>query len=471
MRFFYTILIATTALAQPTANTLDALFSQYTPTTPGVSVGVVHNGKIALLKTYGSASLEHNIPITPSTVFQAASVSKQFTAFAIYLLENQQKLSLEDDIRKYLPELPDYGKPIRIKHLLAHTSGLRDQAALISLAGWRMDDVLTKSQVLRLISRQRELNFEPGSAYLYCNTGYTLLAEIVSRVSGQSFADFTRQQIFEPLQMTSTQFYDDHEKILKNRADSYWKDNGTYKRVNLNDAVAGPSNLYTTAEDMAKWALNFENPKVGDRNLIARFNEPSLLNNGERTVYYSLPGDIGYHAKGQIQRIHRGLNVLSHGGHSGGFRSTFWRFPNQRFAVILLSNDEHFAQIAKAEAIIELYLKDQLQPEPAPSATTPAKHRPTPIPTTNLSALEGRFYNEEIDTAYTAKLLNGKLQLTHVRHGDIPLIDTGSSTFTGRIEFPAQFEFLRDTSGKAIELKISNFGVKNIKFKKTPDSN
>lgn len=445
----------------------DRIFSKYGSSTPGVAVGIVRDGKVALVKGYGMASLEHGIGVNRNSVFQIASVSKQFTAFAVYLLEKQGKLSLEDDVRKYIAELPDFGKPIRLKHLLAHSSGIRDQAALLTLAGWRMDDVMTTAQVLRVMGRQKELNFEPGSEYLYCNTGYTLLAEVVKRVSGQSFAEFTRRNIFEPLQMRNSQFLDDHETIIPNRADSYQMQGGISKRVNLNDAVAGPSNLYTTAGDMLLWALNFENPIVGDRELIRRFNEASVLNNGEKAVYYSLPGDIGYHAKGQIVKVYRGLDVLSHGGHSGGFRSTFWRFPGQRFAVVLLSNDEHFAQLQNAEAVIDFCLRDQLKPKQAEATTTVAKAAAVE-PNRNLADFEGSYFNAEIDARYEAKVRNGKLSLTHLRHGEIPLEDAGRDRFRGRIEFPVQCRFERDASGKVIELRISNFGAKNVKFRRVP---
>jgi CubicO group peptidase (beta-lactamase class C family) len=329
-----------------------------------------------------------------------------------------------------------------------------------------MDDVLTSEQALRLITRQKELNFTPGSRYLYSNGGYVLLAEIVKRVSGSSLAEFTKQNIFRPLKMNETQFCDDYEAIVRNRADSYYQENGVYKRAILNDAIVGPSNLYTTVGDMAKWALNLENPVVGDRELIRRFNEPSLLNNGERAVYYSSPGDVGYHAKGQVVRQYRGLDVRSHGGHAGGFRSTFWRFPGQRFAVVLLSNDEHFAQLSKAEAVIDHFLKDALKPkQSAVDAAAPARPATEGTPP-DLRDFEGRYYSEELDTAYTAKVANGKLVLAHVRHGDIPLDWAGEAGLTGRIQFPARFVFHKGASGSVTELRISNFGALNVRFKK-----
>jgi len=166
-------------------------------------------------KGYGIANLEYGIPISPSTVFHIASVSKQFTVFAILLLEKEGKLSIDDDIRKYIPEVPDFGKKITLRHLASHTSGLRDQWDLLVMAGWRIDDVITKAHIMKMVSRQKALNFNPGEEYLYCNTGFTLLAEVVSRISGRTFAEFTKSNIFEPLLMSSTLFYDDHEKIVK----------------------------------------------------------------------------------------------------------------------------------------------------------------------------------------------------------------------------------------------------------------
>ncbi len=463
------VLIAASTFGQaadaPVDKQIDQLFSKYNSATPGVAVAVVKDGKIVFAKGYGTANLEYDLPITPKTVFQIASVSKQFTAFATYLLEKQGKISLDDDIRKYIPEIPDVGKTIRIKHLLAHTSGVRDQAALLSLAGWRSGDLATTENVLRFLSRQKDLNFEPGSQFLYSNSGYTLLAEIIRRASGQTFAEFAKKNIFEPLSMNDTQIYDDHEKIVKKRADSYELKNSIYKRMPLNDSVAGPSNLYTTVEDMAKWVLNFEKPVVGDAELIRRFNEPSLLNKGDRVVWGISDGDPGYHAKGQIQWNYRGLRLMSHGGHSAAFRSFLGRFPDKRLAVVALSNDEHYSNFDTSIKIAEMYLKDDLKPMPVASPAT-APPRPATEPNTNLKDFEGRFYNEELDTAYNARVVNGKLLLSHIRHGEIELADAGKDKFSGRIEFPVQIEFVRTTNGAVTGFRISNFGAKNVKFDK-----
>ncbi len=446
---------------------IDRLFAGYNATTPGVAVAVVKDGKTVFKKGYGTANLEYDVPVTAKTIFQIASVSKQFTAFAIYLLEKQGRLSLEDDIRKYVPESPDYGRPVKIRHLLSHSSGIKDQSSLLSLAGWKTGDVSTTPQILRMLGRQKDLNFEPGTAFLYSNSGYTLAAEIVRRVSGQTFAEFTKKNIFEPLRMDDTQFYDDYEKIVKNRAESYELQKGVYKKKDLHDSADGASNLYTTVEDMAKWALNFENPIVGDAGLIKRFNAPSLLDDGQRVVYAVADGAPIYHAKGQNVRNYRGLEVLSHGGHAGAFRSTFWRFPAQRFAVVLLSNDEHFAQLKNAEAVVELYLKDDLKPDQTTNPPTVDRPKIVASSNDNLKDYEGRFYNDELETVYTAELANGKLMLTHNRHGNIELAENGKDKFSGRIEFPVEIEFVRDGDGKVTGFLISNFGAKNVKFNKT----
>jgi CubicO group peptidase (beta-lactamase class C family) len=444
---------------------IDRLFSSYNRATPGVAWAVVKDGKIIFKKGYGAANLEYDIPITTKTVFQIASVSKQFTAFSIYLLEKQRKISLEDDIRKYLPEMPDDGKIIKIKHLLAHTSGIKDQAALLAFAGWRSEDVTTTPQILRLISRQRELNFEPGSQFLYSNSGYTLMAEIIKRVSGDSFAAFTKKNIFDPLEMTDTQTYDNYERIVKNRADSYELENGTYKKKSLTNSTDGAANLYTTVEDLAKWVLNFEKPKVGDAELIKRFNEPSLLNNGERVVWGISDGEPGYHAKGQIHWNYRGLRLLSHGGHAAAFRSFLGRFPDKRLAVLALSNDEHYQNFNTSIKIAEFYLKDDLKPVKI-TDTSAAPNKTFQKPNADLKDFEGRFYNDELETAYAAKFAGGKLILSHTRHGDIELTDAGKDKFSGKIGFPVEIEFLRNENGSVTGFKVSNFGAKNVEFDK-----
>ncbi|MFT3677580.1 MAG: serine hydrolase [Chitinophagaceae bacterium] len=450
---------------------VDSLFSVYNSLTPGAAVAIVKDGKVIFQKGYGMADLDHDIPITPQTVFNIASVSKQFTAFATYLLASEGRISLEDDVRKYITELPDYGTVIRIKHLLGHTSGLRDQAAIGSLAGGRSGDVSTTGQVLKLIVRQKSLNFKPGTAFGYCNTGYTLLAEIIHRASGRSFAAYTQEKIFGPLGMTSTQFYDNHEKVVKNKAASYELINGAYYHQPLNSSNPGPSGLLTTVEDLAKWTLNFENPVVGTPALIKAFNEASRLDNGSKVVL-RVPGegDTVFHAKGQNLSNYKGVEMITHGGHSAAFRTFMGRFPGERLAIIALSNDEHNERLNARWQIADFYIKDRLKDEvsfinaPLPSTTKPTVKHPD-----NLKDFAGEYYSDELSTSYRFAVRGDKLVMTHLKLDDIELKRTGENNFSGSgpETFAFEMEFLRNEKRIVTGFAISNFGAKNVRFMKT----
>lgn len=332
---------------------IDSIFTQFDDSNkPGASVAVIKNGAIVFKKGYGSANLEYNIPNTPSTIFHIASISKQFTVFSILLLADQGKLTLDDDIRTYIPEVPNFGKTITLRHLATHTSGLRDQWSLLAMSGTRLDDVITKEHILKLVANQKELNFEPGEAYLYCNTGFTLLAEVVSRVSGQSFAEFTKSNIFEPLKMSNTLFYDDHEKIVKNRAYSYYSDKNEYKKKVLSYANVGATSLFTTVEDLSLWALNFSTPKVGDIDIINQMNTLAILNNGQ-----TFGG-----AYGQFVNKYKGLNQIQHSGADAGYRSYFGRFPDQGFSIIVLSNYAQSRAGSLALKVADLFLQEEMIP-------------------------------------------------------------------------------------------------------------
>ncbi len=332
---------------------VDKLFSQWDkPDSPGASLAVIKKGEVIYKKGYGSANLEYDVPITPSTVFHVASVSKQFTAFAVAMLAKQGKLSLDDDIRRHIPEVSDFGKTITIRHLIHHISGMRDQWELLAIAGWRLDDVITREHILKMVKNQKELNFEPGEQYLYCNTGFTLLAEIVARVTGKSFREWTEKNIFEPLNMSDTQFYDDHERIVKNRAYSYApvRDDG-FKKRRLNYANVGATSLFTTAEDMAKWVNNFDDGRVGGTDVIKQMHEQGVLNDGKKISY----------AFGLVIGEHKGLKTVSHSGGDAGYRSHVVRFPEQEFAVVVLSNLGSFNTSRIAMDVADVYLADVIK--------------------------------------------------------------------------------------------------------------
>ena len=341
------------------AHKIDALFARWSkPETPGCALGVVKDGATLYEHSYGLADIEHSVPISSSTVFHVASLSKQFTAFAIYLLAKEGRLSIDDDVRKYLPELHDFGKTVTIRNLLHHTSGLRDQWDLLTLSSWRPDDVITQEDVLNVIWRQRELNFPPGDQFLYSNTGYTLLGLIVERVSGMSLRQFTDERIFKPLAMDHSHFHEHYFDLVSNRAYSYarWPD-GSYTYVALSYSTVGPSSLFTTIGDLARWDENFYTGSVGGKDLLAEMQGKGRLNSGK---------DIDY-ASGLIIGQYRGLQTVEHNGADAGFRSEILRFPTVHFSVIALCNADDADPAGLAHQVSDILLAPLLQPLPAKS--------------------------------------------------------------------------------------------------------
>ena len=414
---------------------IDALFAPWDrPDVPGAAVAVVKDGEIVYQRGYGSANLEYDIPITRSTVFLAASVSKQFTAFAIAMLADQGLISLDDDIHQYVPALPDYGKAITIRHLVHHTSGLRDEFDLLAMAGYHMDDVITKAAILDLAYRQQSLNFMPGREHLYSNTGYTLMAEIVERVTGQSFRAWTTEHLFEPLGMAHSHFHDDHQMIIKNRAQGYYQDEGSYKKQVVNYASVGASGLYTTVEDLARWVTNFEDGGVGGPRVLAQVNTQGRLDKGDTLSY----------AFGQYVGKYKGHVRVSHGGSHRGFRTYLLRFPTERLAVILLSNLDAFQPADLAFKVADLYLAEPLD---------------------RLADYEGDFYSDELGTTYRLVVKDGKLVAQHRRYEAIPLTPSGPDAFSSDIWFFRNLTFTR-AEGRVTEFSVRNNRARNLRFVK-----
>ena len=357
LSFSMLILVSTTMCGQEISqNRMDSIFKQFSDNTPGISISLVDKDKSVIRKSYGNAQLEYEIPVDSKTVFHIASDSKRFTALAILLLEEQGKLSLSDTIQKHLTEFPDFGQKITIEHLLQHTSGLRDQWQLLGMAGWRMDDIVTQEQILKVLYKQKELNFLPKDEFVYCNSGYTLLAEIVKVVSGQSYEDFTKENIFRPLGMLNTHFHTNHKQIVKNRAYSYSKVNdSTFQKEILNFANAGATGLFTTVEDLEKWLINVMslNPKVGSPNIFKKMQKQLVLNNGEEMIY----------GMGEMIFNIGGAKLVGHGGNDAGFNSFVGYYPEYNVGVIALCN---WREVASGNLVIELtseYLKDKPLPK------------------------------------------------------------------------------------------------------------
>jgi len=381
------LFFVSSAIADKKTDAVDKLFSQWDKKySPGCALAVVKDGKIIYKQGYGLANLELNIRVTPQSVFYIGSVSKQFVTMCITLLAKQKKLSLDDDIRKFVPELPDYGHPITVRHLIHHTSGLRDYLSLLGIAGidygtYHQDDVV------ELIARQRELNFAPGEEYLYSNSGYFLLALIVERASGKGLREFAEENIFKPLGMKNSHFHDDYRMLIKNRASGYFPaENGRYRNFISTFDCVGSGGLFTSVEDLFLWDQNFYHHKVGGKDLIDLMHTKGKLNSGEELDY----------AFALVIGKYKGLKTVSHGGALGGYRSALIRFPENNFSVICLSNLSSFNPIRLSRQVADIYLADKFIEEKAKPEAKPAeKVKFITLPKKKLQEKKGAYIDPE----------------------------------------------------------------------------
>src|SRR5262245_7442526 len=374
---------------------VDKLFTQWDkPDSPGCSIGVIKDGKLVYKRGFGSANLDYNAPLTSESVFYIASTSKQFTAASILLLVRSGKISLDDDIRKYFPELPKYETPITINHLVHHTSGVRDYLELMGMAGRKMDEPFGNEEAVELIARQKGLNFKPGEKFSYSNSNYVLLAEIVRRTSRKSLREFADENIFRPLGMGNTHFNDDRTAVVKNRVVSYAPSStGRYSQFIKTIEAMGDGNLLTTIEDLAKWDQNFYDNKVGGAGFSQQMLARTKLNNGEEIPY----------AFGLGNEEYKGLKAVAHGGGFMGFRTEMIRFPEKRFTVICLCNIGVANPGALARQVADIYLADQIKPAEVKANNAPAASRPQPsltLTAEQLSEYAGAYYSEELDATY-----------------------------------------------------------------------
>ena len=434
---------------------VDKLFARWDrKNTPGAAVLVIQDGKVVHRRGYGMADLENRVPITPSTVFDIASVSKQFCGLAIAMLIKQGKLALDDDIRAHLDWVPDFGKKITVRHLVHHTSGIRDWPGTLALAGWSFEDVLSFEHILEMVRRQRDLNFDPGSRHMYSNTGYNLLARLVQEVTGQTFRRWTHANIFEPLGMKDTHFHDNHTKVVKNRARAYGRRPFGFHAISNQLTAVGSSSLYTTIDDLAKWIGNFETKKVGGE-ALELMHQRGVLNNGKK-ISYAFGVGVG---------THRGLPTVSHGGSWAGFRTHLVRFPKQRFSVVVLQNIAGANAGGSAMQIADIYLGDKLG-KPGEPAHRGARAKPADAgKARKLEDYVGEYYSEELRTTYAVVLRNKCLVARHQRNPDVKLSATGrTDRFQGSAWWMRQVHFVRDDDGHVANMLVSNGRVLNLRF-------
>ncbi|MFC2164226.1 serine hydrolase domain-containing protein [Acidobacteriota bacterium] len=444
---------------------VDALFEQWDrKDSPGGALGIFKDGRIIYARGYGIANLEYSLPWTPQTPSRTGSISKQFIAMCVAILVEQGKLSIEDDIQKFLPGWPDYGEPIKIRHLLYHTSGIREYLTLVELLGKSEGSgyVYTPRELVDILSSQKELNFKPGEMYSYSNSGYFLLAEIISRVSGIKTSAFARKHIFGPLGMNNTHFHDNPNMIVKNRAYGYAQDkNGGYRLNILRLEVIGDLGVFTTVKDFLKWDQNFYENKLGKgtQDLIKTILTRGKLNNGKEIPYaYGLNTDH-----------YRGLRTISHGGSAVGYQASYLQFPDQKFSVVILSNLSTFRPGRIAREIADLYLKAQFtEPPLSRQRQRPSRQKLTPISLSlpQLKEYAGTYYSDELKINYVLTMENENLTLT-LRDTPYNLKAYSLDNFVWQ-SFESEFElkFMRNKENDITGFKLQEGIVKNIEFKK-----
>lgn len=376
------------AITDDTLTAIDAIFSAFSNTTPGCAMAVYRGGEIVYANGYGLSNLEHNVPITPDSIFHIASISKQFTAMCIALLQDDGLLDVDDPVQKYVPGLPAYDSPIMVRHLIHHVSGIRDQWMLLRLAGWREDDVITEDDCFDLIKRQNEINFTPNTEYMYSNSGYTLMAKIVRAVSGQSLREFAHERIFAPLGMTNTHFHDDHTEIVPGRTQAYQPRDGGGYRISIPPFdVVGTTSLHTTVADFAKWNANFTTAEICSEAVMKQAQTPGVFNDGKPMEY----------AWGLTVDTWRGQRRVGHDGADHGYRSSYFRLPDLDFAVTVFANLSTAGPGQLAEKIAEAVLGDHLQADPTSSKDESSGDRERTIVPVEPHAIAGVFIAEKTE--------------------------------------------------------------------------
>jgi len=420
---------------------------------PGVAVAVSLEGRVIYNKAFGLSNLEFPIPNTTETIFECGSVSKQFTAAAILLLAQKGKLSLNDDVRKHIPELPQYDAPITIQHLLNHTSGLKDWGALYSLTGWpRTTRTYTQYLSFDIVFRQKSLNFTPGNKYSYSNSNYVMLVLIVERVSEKSLADFTNEELFKPLEMTKTQWRDNFREIVPGRAVAYSVKNGAFFQDMPFEDVHGPGGLLTTTGDLLKWNRLLETNEIFNAHIVQLRITPGLLNDGSSSGY----------AAGLMIGEWNGYNEISHSGSTAGYRAWLAWYPDKKLSVVILSNYSAFNPTLAGRAIASVFLG-------TPQITTTIRDgsQQTKQPTyenSDLSRYIGTYYSEDVDVTYQISLKDGELEVYRKAGDTFRLIPTSMDEFSTLAN--GQYIFTKDKRDKITGFTVSVSRAENVPFKK-----
>ncbi|MGC2537762.1 MAG: serine hydrolase domain-containing protein, partial [Candidatus Sulfotelmatobacter sp.] len=445
------LLVAADSSAQEElTDKVDRVFAEWnTTSSPGCALAVVKDDHVVYEHGYGMANLELGIAITPQSVFDIGSVSKQITAMAILLLAQEHRLSLDDDIRKYLPEMPDYGSTITIRHMLHHTSGLRNYDDLFDLQGIPEADLTTDRDAMELILRQKGVNFRAGEEFLYSDTNYFLMSQIVKRVTGQTLRQFAQDRIFGPLQMTSTHFHDDHTMIVPRRATGYAPHKGGGFEIDMsNFEQLGDGSVMTTVEDLFKWDQNFDHPLVGGADAIRQLTTPGTLNNGQTIPY----------AMGIFLDHYRGLNWIHHSGEWVGYRAALSRFPDQHFSTLVLCNCVgSMSPMTMAQRVADVYLAEEFaRAENGPSPKTSPN-----VPLTELKQYVGTYWSQKNGAFRKFVLRDDKLIMVApgMTYDLLPLGGRQFEALEADIEHKDRYIFHAVKNGSNFQLEAVEGGV------------
>ncbi len=440
---------------------IDSMFEVYArPGGPGCAAAVYQNGAMTFARGYGLANITNGVPITTTTRFTTGSVSKQFTAASIALLVRAGKISLDDDVRKYVPELVDYGTPIRIRHLVHHTSGLRDFWELVDLAGMRPDDGYTVDDMLALAAKQKGLNFPPGAEYRYSNTGYLVLGVVVKRVTGQSLRAFADSAIFRPLGMTETLFLDDHNEIVSRRAMAYSPFNGTWKVNVWNNDLVGQGGIVTSLADLQKWDENFYTGKLGGKEFIDLVQSTDRLNGGGENNY----------AFGLTVQEYRGQRLVQHTGATGGYRAAIYRFPGQHTSFAMMCNVSTANTGTLALRMADVVLRDELAAlapgSNALNGRTTGRSMATLNVRTGVVGLPGRYVSAELNGAMWQIVVgtdSSHLEIRRPRHEPLTLAATAPREYSSA-DNSVRLRFDEPVQGGAPGFRVFGSRVSGLQF-------
>jgi CubicO group peptidase (beta-lactamase class C family) len=441
---------------------IDSIFKQWSKrNVPGGAIGIIKDGELMYSKGYGIADLEHDIKISPSSVFNICSISKEFVSFSLLLLEEQGKLNLDDTVQTYLPDFPEYDAPLTIRHLINHTSGIRDVKKLIQLKGKNILDNLEPEEVYALIKHQKALEFSPGDKFAWSNSDYFILSMIIEKVSGQSLKTFTQEHIFGPLGMKSSLFYDDNTDLIKNRVFSYNKKNAEdgFDNVIMRFHLVGSFGAYSTIEDLFLWDQNFYNNKLGKggQKIIKNMHEEGLLNNGESS---------GYAHSVKINN-YKGLKTVRHGGSFAGYRSVILRFPDEKVSVIILANRGDANPWTMSYQIADLLLKEKFIAVSKKTETKTVNPEITHIKEKfSLAQITGN-YEREPGSLFKFSIKNDSLQLVGWWNNEpLMLINTEGNTYKETNNPSRQFIFSKLKNHFTQKLTVSGPSFKSTAKRK-----